>query len=73
MTSDPDVCRAGVYFSLTSVAGRWRNVCDQLSDISVESERAKVIIEDTKTLFDLFARAASGQIEEHLQPKELVS
>ncbi|WP_299869953.1 biliverdin-producing heme oxygenase [uncultured Roseobacter sp.] len=71
--SDPTVRRASAYFSLAAVPGRWRNVCDQLSKIPVQSDRAGAIIEDTKMLFALFHAAACEPVAEQLQGVQLAS
>ncbi|WP_299287648.1 biliverdin-producing heme oxygenase [uncultured Tateyamaria sp.] len=71
--SDPTVQQATAYFSLASVPGRWRDVCDQLSSIPTESERAQTIVEDTKMLFALFYTAAHEPVTDHLPDVELAS
>ena len=71
--SDPVVLRASAYFSLAPVPGRWRGVCDRLSNIPVESARAGAIVEDTKMLFALFHAAACESAAEHLRDVGIAS
>ncbi len=71
--SDPIVRQANAYFSLAPVPGRWRDVCDQLSNIPGHSERAGTIIEDTKMLFALFHAAACEPVAEQRRNVELAS
>ncbi|WP_107843967.1 biliverdin-producing heme oxygenase [Litoreibacter ponti] len=71
--SDPRVRKADAYFSLPPVPGRWRDVCDQLSAISVPSERAGRIVHDTRMLFSLFYTAASETAAHQHRSVELAS
>lgn len=54
---NPKFRKANAYFALAPVPGRWRDVCDQLSNIPVQSERAGVVIQDTKGLVRRTSRA----------------
>lgn len=53
-TDDPVVRAADSYFSIQPEAGRWREVCKDLSAIPSDSPRAAAMIRDTKDLFGLF-------------------
>ncbi|WP_299967946.1 hypothetical protein [uncultured Roseobacter sp.] len=69
--SDPTVRRACAYFSFAPVPGRWRRICDQLSNVPVHSERAKAIIHDTKMLFALFHATACAPAAQWPRSAEL--
>ncbi len=68
---DPRIRNATAYFSLPPDPQRWRAVCDQLSAVPAQSDRAEAIVEDTRFLFGLFyntARTQLGQTIRLLEP-----
>ena len=54
-SADPIVQNANNYFRKTGDPNLWPDVCRALSAVPMESERARAIVKDTKTLFQLFA------------------
>ena len=56
-SADPLVRAARAYFTLPNMAPRWRDVCQALSMVPVDSARAGAITRDTRRIFNLFAAA----------------
>jgi len=56
-STHPCVQRANTYFGQTSDPKLWSETCRALSAVPSTSERADIIVEDTKTQFQLFAAA----------------
>lgn len=53
-TDDPVIRRAGNYFMQTNDANLWRDTCQALSQVPLDSPRAAMIMTDTRALFGLF-------------------
>ena len=53
-STDQQVIAAKSYFSLEPISGHWRDVCKQLSNVPINSQRAARIVTDTQALFDVF-------------------
>ena len=69
---DEKVQQANAYFTFGKVPGRWRDVCDQLSAIPAQSDRANFILRDTKRMFDLFHDTANEFSESQHRGMEFV-
>ncbi|MDA8585045.1 hypothetical protein N9L47_02135 [Rhodobacteraceae bacterium] len=59
-SNDLIVCRANKYFSLDSDPSFWPSTCQALANVAPESARAKAIVQDTKSLFQLFLTVYKG-------------
>ena len=70
---DPQVSAAKAYFSFESEPGRWRQVCNALSEITPDSTRATAVIADTATLFELFRKAATVRLAASARQKETIA
>ncbi len=70
-SSDPVVRAADAYFSMEPAPGRWKDICDALSVIPVQSTRAGAIIEDTQRLFGMFQDVAI-EIKTAHHPQEAI-
>jgi len=53
-SADTFVRLASAYFGMKPFAGRWREVCAALDGIPLLSDRADILITDTKRLFKIF-------------------
>lgn len=63
-SNDPTVRRAHHYFGQVGDLALWRTTCQALSDVPVDSSHAKIIIDDTKALFQLFVTAFVGVVSD---------